>query len=117
MLAVGHIAAQTTADIDPFRATAGEAALGALVHLQVVGEHPGCRAIDDIGKGHGVAKHLFRCALEPERIGVDHAAIYRQRMHDAQLAELTHEGAIGIDDRVPARDGQDLARFLLPEPL
>src|SRR2546428_3201539 len=96
-------AAVPAPEVHPVRATPAEPVLRALVDLEVVGEDGRGGAVDDVGERDGVAEHLLRRALEPERVGVDDGAIDGDRVDDAQLTELAHEGAVRIDDAVPAQ--------------
>src|SRR6185437_9256384 len=48
------VASMAAADVDPFGRAGGKTALDALIDFEIVGQHPGARAIDDVRECHGV---------------------------------------------------------------
>ena len=114
--AVGPVGLVAAADLDPLGARRGDARADPPVGLQIVGQHRRARPVGDVGERDRVLEHLRRRALEPEGIGMDLGAVDRDRVDHAELAELAHEGEVGIDVRVPARHLHDALRLRRPLP-
>src|SRR5262249_27536904 len=99
---VGHVLPVAAPDIDPVGTARAEPRLSALVHFEVIGEDGRAGAVDDVRERDRVPEHALRRALEPEGVRVDGGPVHGDRVDDPKLAELAHEGAVGIHDAVEA---------------